>query len=65
LSRKRSKTDRRVQEITLSQKSKIQLEKSMKKICPIFGVLDDDDLIDYCKLTAKIAGKEKDLDNRS
>jgi DNA-binding MarR family transcriptional regulator len=63
LSRKRSKADRRVLEIALSKKSLKQLEKSMKKICPIFEVLDNKELLEYCMLTAKLAGKENDFDN--
>jgi DNA-binding MarR family transcriptional regulator len=57
LVRERSCEDRRVQKITLSRKSFLQLEKSMKKICPIFEALDDQELSDYCRLTAKLAGK--------
>jgi DNA-binding MarR family transcriptional regulator len=57
LSRSRCKVDRRIQEIALSKRSVMQLERSMQKICPIFEVLEDDELIDYCRLTAKIAGR--------
>jgi len=58
LSRKRSKADRRVLEITLSTRSVNQLQKGMEKISPIFNVLDDDELLKYCELISKIAGKE-------
>jgi len=58
LSRKRSESDRRVQNISLSEKSLNQMQKSMSKICPVFEVLDDDELKEYCRLTAKLAGKE-------
>jgi DNA-binding MarR family transcriptional regulator len=61
LSRRRSKTDRRVLEIELSRKSMMRLKKSMDKICPIFSVLDDDELIEYCQLTAKLAGRDKNI----
>ena len=57
LVRERSRQDRRMQKITLSRKSLIQMEKSMKKICPLFNALDDDELTEYCRLTAKIAGR--------
>jgi len=58
LSRKRSRSDRRVLEIELSRRSILQLKKSMAKICPIFDALDDRELEDYCQLTEKLAHKE-------
>lgn len=58
LTRKRSKADRRVLEITLSKKSLMHMKKSMNKVCPIFDVLDDRELNNYCDLTAKLAGKD-------
>lgn len=61
LSRKRSKADRRVLEIALSKKSLMHLKKSMKKICPIFDVLGDRELMDYCRLTARLAGKKDNM----
>ena len=58
LTRKRSIKDRRVLEITLSKESIVQMKKSIKTVFPIFDVLDDAELNDYCRLTAKIAGKD-------
>jgi DNA-binding MarR family transcriptional regulator len=58
LTRKRSIKDRRVLEITLSKKSIMHMKKSMKTIFPIFDVLDDKELKDYCHITSKLAGKE-------
>ncbi len=58
LSRKRSKTDRRVLEIALLKKSINQFRKGMNKISPIFDVLDDGELLKYCELNSKIAGKK-------
>ena len=57
LSRKRSRTDRRVLEIGLSSKSLLLLKKTMDKICHIFDVLDNNELHRYCELTCKLAGK--------
>lgn len=57
LSRKRSKTDRRILEITLSRSSVEQLKKGMKKISQTFSILDDDELQKYCELNSKIAGR--------
>jgi len=58
LSRKRSKTDRRVLEITLLKKSINQFKRGMNKISPIFDVLDDDELLKFCELNSKIAGRQ-------
>lgn len=62
LSRKRSRADRRVQEIALSRRSVNQLQRGMKKISLIFDVLDDDELLKYCELNNKVAGKETAID---
>ena len=57
LVRERSREDRRVQKISLSKRSFVQMEESMEKICPIFDVLDDDELGEYRRLTEKLAGR--------
>jgi DNA-binding MarR family transcriptional regulator len=63
LTRRRSIKDRRVLEITLSKKSIMHMKKSMKTIFPIFDVLDDAQLNDYCHMTAKLAGKDSIVDD--
>lgn len=63
LIRKRSIKDRRVLEITLSKESIMHMKKSMKTIFPIFDVLNDQELNDYCHMTAKLAGKDSILDD--
>lgn len=62
LSRKRSKTDRRVLEITLLKKSINQFRRGMNKISPIFDVLDDDELLKFCELNSRIASKKTAID---
>jgi DNA-binding MarR family transcriptional regulator len=63
LTRKRSLKDRRVLEITLSKESIMRMKKSMKTIFPIFDVLNDQELTDYCNMTAKLAGKDNIFDD--
>ncbi len=65
LTRKRSIKDRRVLEITLSKKSVIHMKRSMSKIFPIFDVLDDRELDQYCNMTARLAGKDSIVDDCS
>lgn len=60
LSRKRSKTDRRVLKIALSRKSVDQLRRGMKNISTILSVLDDNELLKYCELNSKIANGQTD-----
>jgi len=62
LSRKRSKTDRRMLKITLSRRSVNQLQRGMKKISQIFNVLDDDELLKYCEFNSKLAGRQTTAD---
>lgn len=62
LSRKRSKTDRRVLEIALLKKSINQLRRGMNKISPIFDMLDDDELLKFCELNSRISGKKTAID---
>ena len=61
LLRKRNPDDRRTLKIELSEKFKNQFEsiknKSFKILSLIFSVLDDDELLKYCELSDKIAGK--------
>ena len=63
LSRKRSIKDRRVLEITLSKKTIMRMKKSMRKVFPMFDVLDDTELNDYCQMTAKLAGKDSIIED--
>jgi MarR family transcriptional regulator, organic hydroperoxide resistance regulator len=58
VSRKRSRTDRRVLEITLSKKSVEHLKRCFSKASLVFDVLNNDELMQYCRLTGKIAGRE-------
>jgi hypothetical protein len=51
-----------VLEITLSKKSIMHMKRSMKKIFPIFDVLDERELNNYCHMTAKLAGKDSVVD---
>jgi DNA-binding MarR family transcriptional regulator len=57
VSRKRSEEDRRVLKIALSKKSVDYLKKCFDKASLIFDVLDNDELMQYCRLNNKIAGK--------
>lgn len=62
LTRKRSKTDRRMLKIALSRRSVNQLQRGMKKISQIFNVLDGDELLKYCELNSKLAGRQTTAD---
>lgn len=62
LKRKRSNIDRRVQEIALPVKALAHMKKRFQKTSHIFDILDDSELIDYCSLTAKLAGKNSSAD---
>jgi DNA-binding MarR family transcriptional regulator len=57
VSRKRSKEDRRILNIALSKKSVEHLKKFFDKASLIFDVLDNNELMQYCRLNNKIAGK--------
>jgi len=61
LLRKRNPDDRRTLKIELSEKSKNQFNslknKSFKTLSSLFDVLDYDELLKYCELNNKIAGK--------
>ncbi len=61
LLRKRNPDDRRTLKIELSEKFKNQFDsiknKSFKTLSLLFDVLDDDELLKYCELNDKIAGK--------
>lgn len=59
LLRKRNPDDRRTLKIELSEKSKNQFDsirsKSFQTLSSLFDVLDNDELLNYCKLNNKIA----------
>jgi MarR family transcriptional regulator, organic hydroperoxide resistance regulator len=61
LLRKRNPDDRRTLKIELTEKSKSQFDsiknKNFKTLSSLFDVLDDDELLKYCELNNKIAGK--------
>lgn len=61
LLRKRNPDDRRTLKIELSEKFKNQFDsiknKSFKTLSLLFDALNDDELLKYCELNDKIAGK--------
>jgi len=61
LLRKRNPDDRRTLKIELSEKFKKQFDsiknRSFKTLSSLFDVLNDNELLKYCELSDKIAGK--------